>query len=156
MQLRICVDTLDGAEIADFLSQHIDDMRSVSPPESKHALDLEALRAPDITFWSAYLGSQLVGCGALKALSSTQGEVKSMRTDPKVRGRGVGRQILTTVVSTARQRGYRAIYLETGAMEFFEPARRLYASFGFERCAPFADYSEDPNSVFYRYVLADG
>ena len=144
VNLRIQIDDLQGDEIAAFLSDHIQDMRSVSPPESKHALDLESLRARDITFWSVYHEQVLVGCGALKELSNTQGELKSMRTSPSMRGTGIGKYILSHVVSEAQRRGYLHIYLETGSMPFFIPARKLYESFGFTTCAPFANYKEDP------------
>ncbi len=153
MQLQIVTDDLTSPQIAQFLEDHIADMRSVSPPESKHALDLEALRAPEITFWSVWAQNELVGCGALKELDPEHGELKSMRTNPQFRGVGIGQFILSHIVKESRNRGYRRVSLETGSMPFFTPARRLYESFGFEACDPFADYREDPNSVFYQLHL---
>lgn len=144
----IAVNDLTGNKIAEFLQAHIDDMRAISPPESKHALDLEGLRQPEITFWTATVEGKLVGCGALKALTSTHGEIKSMRTDAAVRGRGLATAILKHILNEASTRNYTRLSLETGAMDFFKPAHRLYRRHGFELCAPFAGYKEDPNSLF--------
>lgn len=144
----IKVDDLRGSEIAALLSEHLRDMNAVSPPESKHALDLGELRGPGITFWTCWEGDKLAGCGALKELSTEHGEIKSMRTARAFRRRGVAAKLLRHIIEEAQRRGYRRLSLETGSMDFFEPAHRLYASFGFEVCAPFGDYRSDPNSVF--------
>jgi putative acetyltransferase len=151
--MRIVVDDLTSEAIARFLEEHIRDMRSVSPPESKHALDLDGLRKPNITFWSVLDGDLIAGCGALKELDAQHGEVKSMRTAASHRGHGIGAMMLQHIIEEARRRGYIRLYLETGAMPFFTPARRLYARHGFVPCAPFADYKEDPNSVFMTLAL---
>jgi putative acetyltransferase len=152
--VEIRIDDLTGPEIAGFLEDHIRDMRSVSPPESKHALDLDGLRKPDITFWSVWDGKQLVGCGAIKELDSTHGEIKSMRTRASHRGKGIGSLVLRHILEVAKERRYRRVSLETGSMPFFEPARRLYRSHGFEECPPFASYKLDPNSVFLTKQLS--
>jgi putative acetyltransferase len=144
----IRLDDLRGPEIAAFLEEHLDDMRAVSPPESKHALDLEGLRSPEVTFWTVWDGDLLVGCGALKELGATHGEIKSMRTAPPYRGTGVASAMLSHILGEAARRGYRRVSLETGSAEFFAPARALYARFGFVVCQPFADYKPDPNSCF--------
>jgi putative acetyltransferase len=123
-------------------------MHELSPPESVHALDLARLRKPEITFWTAWEDSLLVGCGALKELDPKHGEVKSMRTPNGRRRKGVGRAILGHIVHVARSRSYERLSLETGSMEAFKPAQKLYESFGFTYCGPFGDYIEDPNSVF--------
>ena len=141
-------DDLSGPEIAELLADHLRDMHVHSPPESVHALDLENLRKPDITFWSIWDGDILVGCGALKELNKDHGEIKSMRTALVYRGRGGGKQILRHILDEARRRRYKRLSLETGSMAAFEPARRLYESHGFQYCGPFADYVLDPNSVF--------
>lgn len=146
--LHIEVDDLTRPAVIDLLREHLHDMHALSPPESVHALDLEGLRAPDVTFWSAWDGDTLVGCGALKELDATHGEIKSMRTPEGLRRRGAGRALLAHIVEQARQRGYARLSLETGATEAFQPAHRLYESFGFTFCGPFADYVDDPNSVF--------
>lgn len=151
--LNIVLDDLSGAEIARFLQAHIDDMRATSPPESVHALDLDGLRKPEITFWSVCQGDVLVGCGAMKELSASQGEIKSMRTGAEARGRGVGSAMLQHIIEEAKKRGYTRLSLETGSMDFFQPAHRLYQRFGFEPCAPFAGYKEDPNSLFLTLSL---
>jgi putative acetyltransferase len=111
-------------------------------------MDVERLRRPDVSFWSAWEGETLLGCAALRELDATHGELKSMRTAPAARGRGVARALLAHVLAEARARGYARLSLETGSQPGFEPARRLYASAGFGRCAPFGDYAEDPYSVF--------
>jgi putative acetyltransferase len=147
MNVQIRIDNLTDPRIAEFLEEHLKDMRRISPPESVHALDLERLKKPEITFWSAWEASELVGCGALKRLDAEHTELKSMRTSSLRRRTGVGKLILEYILSEARRRGYRRMSLETGSMPFFEPARSLYASYGFIRCAPFADYKEDPYSV---------
>lgn len=146
--MDIRVDDLAGPEIAAFLADHIRDMRSVSPPESKHALDLEGLKKPEITFWTVWDDRELIGCGALKELDATHGEIKSMRTSRSHRRSGVATFVLRHILGEARRRGYTRVSLETGSMPFFEPARRLYRSHGFRDTGPFADYRPDPNSVF--------
>lgn len=146
--MRIKVDDLSGPEVAELLSEHLRSMALHSPPESIHALDLNALRKPEITFWSAWDGNELLGCGALKALDSGHGEIKSMRTASRHLRKGIASQILQHILNEATQRGFKRLSLETGSMEAFEPARRLYVRFGFTFCGPFADYVEDPYSVF--------
>ncbi len=151
--MHIVADDLTGPAIRALLEDHLRDMHAQSPPESVHAMDVTRLSRPDVSFWSAWDGETLLGCAALRELDATQGEVKSMRTAPASRGRGVARALLAHVVAEARARGYARLSLETGSQPGFEPARRLYASAGFECCAPFADYVEDPNSVFMTLEL---
>jgi putative acetyltransferase len=119
-----------------------------SPPESIHALDLEALRNPDITFWSVWQDSELMGCGAMKELDSRHGEIKSMRTASLHLRKGVAARLMRHILEEAKRRTYERLSLETGSMDAFAPARSLYASFGFKPCGPFANYVEDPYSVF--------
>ena len=142
------IDDLSRPAIHALLNEHLQNMYELSPPESVHALDLAKLRGPDITFWSAWDGPVLLGCGALKELDPKHGEVKSMRTPRALRRRGAGRAILARIVAVARERAYERLSLETGSMEAFVPAQRLYESFGFRRCGPFGAYVADPNSVF--------
>jgi putative acetyltransferase len=146
--VKIEVDDLSRPTIHALLNEHLKSMYELSPPESVHALDLEKLRKPGITFWSAWDGSLLLGCGALKELDRRHGEVKSMRTPAALRRRGAGRAILAHIIEVARSRSYERLSLETGAHEAFQPAQNLYKDFGFTYCGPFADYPEDPNSVF--------
>ena len=152
MDLRIRLDDLRDPRIAAFLEAHLADMRRVSPPESVHALDLEALRQPGIRFWTAWLprpeGELLVGTAALKRLDATHAELKSMRTDAALRGQGIATRVLAHVIAEARALGHSRLSLETGSQPFFEPARALYARNGFEACGPFGDYRADPNSCF--------
>ena len=146
--MDIRIDDLGGPEIAALLHEHLRDMHRVSPPESIHALDLESLRRPEITFRTIWDAGILAGCGAIKELDPQHAEIKSMRTASSHRRKGVAKQLLQHLLDVAKQRGYTRVSLETGSMDFFMPARALYASFGFENCPPFADYIEDPNSVF--------
>jgi putative acetyltransferase len=151
--IDVRVDDLSGAAIARLLSEHLAGAAAISPAKSRHALDLDGLRRPEITFWSAWDGTELAGCGALKELDAHHGEIKSMRTAREHLRKGVATKILERIITEARKRGYRRLSLETGSMEYFEPARRLYAGFGFCKCAPFADYVEDPNSIFMTLEL---
>jgi len=146
--MLIEVDDLSRHEIHELLREHLRNMALHSPPESIHALDLDALRKPEITFWSVWEGRRLVGCGALKALGADHGEIKSMRTADGHRRKGVGRRMLAHIIAEATRRSYRRLSLETGTAPAFDPARRMYESFGFTYCEPFADYVEDPHSVF--------
>jgi putative acetyltransferase len=146
--MQIIVDDLNGPEIAALIAEHLQAMRATSPPESTHALALESLRQPEIAFYTAWQDGVLLGCGALKALSQDHGEVKSMRTAANQQRQGVAASILGHMIGEASQRGYRRLSLETGAMDYFAPARRLYARFGFLECPAFADYRPDVNSVF--------
>jgi len=146
--MKIEIDDLARPAIHALLQEHLESMHALSPPESVHALDLAKLRGPEITFWTAWDGPLLLGCGALKELDRQHGEVKSMRTPNALRRRGAGRAILAHIIGVARSRAYLSLSLETGAAPAFEPAQRLYASFGFRYCGPFGDYVEDPNSVF--------
>lgn len=149
IRLQIREDDLTGKEIAELLREHLENMHEISPPESVHALDLEALRrSPNITFWTAWERDELLGCGALKELDARSGEVKSMRTAKIHRRKGVASKILEHLITEARQRDYDYLYLETGSFPEFAPARALYLQYGFEYCGPFADYIDDPNSVF--------
>ena len=154
--LALTLDDLSDPRIAEFLEQHLADMRSVSPPESVHALDLDRLRQPGIWFWSAWSGgpkNTLAGTGALKQIDATHGEIKSMRTALGMRGRGVATAILTHLLQEARRLGWSRVSLETGSQAFFEPARSLYRRHGFEPCGPFEGYQLDPNSVFMTRTL---
>lgn len=152
--MHIKIDDLNGPEIAALLQEHLNDMYATSPPESVHALDLTALKQPDITFWTLWDGDNLAGCGALKQLSQHHAEVKSMRTATAYRGQGVASTILQHMIHEAEQGAYRRLSLETGSMDFFAPARRLYDRFGFVLCGPFGAYLDDPNSVFMTKELA--
>src|SRR5262245_38466969 len=145
---EIRVDDLQGDAVIALLEEHLRLLQPISPPESRHALDLAGLRRPEITFWSAWEGAQLAGCGALKELDKSHAEIKSMRTAYAYQRQAVASAMLRHIIAEAGRRGYRRLSLETGSMGYFEPARRLYTSFGFRRCDPFDKYVEDPNSVF--------
>lgn len=154
MDVDIRPDDLTGPDIADLLQAHLEHMASTSPPESVHALDMEELKAEDVTFWSAWIRDRLVGCVALKRLDPHHGEIKSMHILQEARGKGLSVLLLRHILDEADRRSYRRLSLETGSMEGFLPARALYQKFGFEVCPPFADYSEDPNSVYMTKALA--
>ena len=152
--MTIEVDDLSRPEIHALLREHLRSMHVLSPPESVHALDVDKLRQPGITFWAAWDGPLLLGCGALKQLDPTHGEIKSTRTPDAHRRKGAGRALLAHILNTARSRGYGRLSLETGSGEAFTPAHRLYKSFGFSYCGPFGEYAEDPNSVFLTLALS--
>lgn len=151
--MDIRIDDLRGPEIARLLQEHLDEMFLHSPPESVHALDLETLRRPEITFWTVWKDGALMGCGALKALDAAHGEIKSMRTARDHLRKGVAATLMRHILRVARERGYRRLSLETGSPDAFLPARAMYERFGFEECGPFADYVEDPHSVFMTIKL---
>jgi putative acetyltransferase len=151
--MEIRSDDLSHPAIHALLQEHLANMALHSPPESIHALDLEALRSPDISFWSAWSGADLLGCGALRELDSFHGEIKSMRTSSTHRRQGVAAAMLVHLIDVATYRGYTRLSLETGSMAAFAPARELYARFGFIACEPFADYVADPYSVFMTRLL---
>ncbi len=141
-------DDLSGPEIRALLAAHLRGMHDHSPPQSVHALDLDALRSPDISFWSVWQDDELYGCGALRELDAGHGEIKSMRTVEAHLGKGVGSALVEHILGEARRRGYSRLSLETGSGAAFEPAHALYLKFGFEFCGPFGDYGDDPFSRF--------
>jgi putative acetyltransferase len=151
--MHIRRDDLTGPDIIQLLREHLQGVAQHSPPESIHALDLDDLRRPDITFWSVWSDGQLMGCGALKELDRRHGEIKSMRTSASHLRKGVAARLIQHILDEAGRRGYERVSLETGSMEGFAPARRLYARFGFVMCGPFTGYVEDPNSVFMTRAL---
>ena len=146
--MQIKIDDLSSREIASFLQEHIDEMKAVSPPESKHALDLKGLKQPEITFWTVWDEAIIIGCGAIKRLNKNHAEIKSMRVASSHRRRGIASKLLQHILSEAKRQGYSRVSLETGSMTFFTPAHRLYAKFDFQQCQPFSTYKEDPNSIF--------
>ncbi|MBO4274912.1 GNAT family N-acetyltransferase [Microbispora triticiradicis] len=146
--MRIVEDDLSGPEIAEFLEEHLREMRSITPPESKHALDLDGLRSPEVTFWSVMDGGAVVGCGAIKRLDDSHAELKSMRTAAARKRAGIASLLLRHILAEAGRMGFTRLSLETGAEEHFLPARKLYEKFGFTYCEPFGDYRPDPLSVF--------
>ena len=140
-------DDLSGPEVAALLQFHLAEMHQWSPPESVHAMPIERLRAPDVTFYSAWHDGRLAACGALKEIDSAHGELKSMRAHPDYRGKGAGKAVLEHLIAEARKRGYSQVSLETGRPETYLPARRLYESSGFTECPPFGGYVDDGFSI---------
>lgn len=153
MAIQIRQDDVSGDDMLALLQSHADLMLSLSPPGSCHFLPADGLRVPEVTVWSMWDEDVLVGCGALKALPDGAGEVKSMHTRSDRRGKGYGRQMLEFILSEAARRDYSALYLETGSMDGFIPARKLYEVYGFDYCDPFGDYTLDPNSVYMHRAL---
>lgn len=153
--MDIKIDDLSGGEVIKLLEEHLADMHAHSPPESIHALDVEALKSPEITFFSGWLDGELYGCLAIKHLTSQHVELKSMRTSQSARKSGIATKLLTHALNAAIDKGYTKVSLETGAQDFFRPARSLYEKFGFTYCEPFADYKADANSHFMTRELAE-
>jgi len=151
--MHVHLDDLTGPDIIQLLREHLQGVAQHSPPESIHALDLDELRRPDISFWSVWHDGQLMGCGALKEIDRRHGEIKSMRTSAAHLRKGVAARLMQHILDEAARRGYERVSLETGSMDAFAPARRLYARFGFVPCGPFDGYVEDPNSVFMTRAL---
>jgi putative acetyltransferase len=152
--MRIEIDDVSRPEVLALLEEHLKNMHEITPSEFVFAFDAKKLRAPDVVFWTAWDDNTLLGCAALKELSPTQGEVKSMRTPAKLRRQGVGRALLNHVLEVARKRGYREVLLETGDGPAFVPAQTLYRSAGFELCGPFSDYEDNGFSVFMSLRLS--
>ena len=144
----IKIDDLTGDQIIALLEEHLADMQEASPPESKHALDLEDLKSSDVRFWTIWDNEALAGCGAYQKLGDTHAEIKSMRTAVNYKNKGVASQLLNHLIDDAKRSGYQKLSLETGSMDYFKPARALYEKHGFNYCPPFSDYVEDPNSQF--------
>ncbi|EJG0650578.1 GNAT family N-acetyltransferase [Vibrio parahaemolyticus] len=153
--MEIKIDDLSGGEVIKLLEEHLADMYATSPPESVHALDVDALKSPDITFFSGWVNGELQGCLAIKHLTSRHIELKSMRTSSPSRKSGVATKLLTHALNTAIDNGYHKVSLETGTQQFFQPARNLYEKFGFTYCEPFANYKRDPHSHFMTRELAE-
>jgi putative acetyltransferase len=151
--MKIAEGGLDDPRVQALLSYHFTSARAQTAPGSAHALDLSGLRSPDIQFWSALDGDHVIGIGALKRLSESHGEVKSMHTDRSNRRKGVGSAMLGHIIARARQMGLSRLSLETGSWAYFDPARALYRRHGFAECPPFGDYVPDPNSVFMTLEL---
>ena len=151
MQIRL--DDLSGGEVIALLQEHLADMYATSPPESVHALDVEALKASNIRFFSAWQDGELAGCVAIKALDNQLAELKSMRTATAFRGQGIGQALLQFVIDHAKARGFSSLSLETGTQDYFAAARNLYRKFGFSDCGPFGQYKLDPNSHFMTLSL---
>jgi putative acetyltransferase len=158
--LHIRLDDLSDPRIAEFLEEHLNDMRATSPPESVHALDLSKLRDATVHFWSAWLPAAdgaldgaLVGTGAIKRLDAQHAELKSMRTSAAFRGKGIAKQVLLHILEQARAFGFQRLSLETATQPFFAPAHSLYLAHGFKPCDPFGSYALDPNSRFLTMAL---
>jgi putative acetyltransferase len=151
--LRIEVDDVSRPEVLALLEEHLRNMYELSPPEQVFAFDARKLRQPGVAFWTAWKDGVLLGCAALKELSPTQGEVKSMRTPARLRRQGAGRALLDHLLRVSRERGYRELFLETGRHPAFAPAQTLYRSVGFRECGPFGAYTKNGNSVFMSLTL---
>jgi putative acetyltransferase len=154
--MRIVEGGLDDPRVVALLDTHVTRARAETARGSAHALDLTGLRAPEVTFWSAWEGDEVIGVGALRRLSADHGEIKSMHTAEAARGRGVGSALLRQIIEAARASGMTRLSLETGSWPYFLPAVALYARHGFVECGPFGEYGEDPNSVFMTLELAGG
>jgi putative acetyltransferase len=148
MRFSLRIDDLTSDDVQQLIAEHLSGMHSNSPPGHVNALALDDLRRPEVTFWSVWDGPTLSGCGALKKLNSAAGEIKSMRTRAAYLRQGVGQAVLDEIVRTARDRGYRHLYLETGTGPMFEAAHLLYRKNGFEWCAAFGDYAATDFNVF--------
>jgi putative acetyltransferase len=146
--MKITLGDLADPRVVDLLRDHLASARAHTAPGSAHALDIGGLQSPNVTFWTAWDGGTLVAVGALKLLAEDHGEVKSMHTVKSARRTGIGSAMLRHIIAFARSRGISRLSLETGSWDYFQPAVSLYRKHGFVECQPFADYVQDPNSVF--------
>ena len=153
--MDVRVDDPNNPALAALLREHVAEQHGNTPQGFAFALDAGALAAPGITFFSAWDGDTLAGMGAVKQLDPTSGEVKSMRAAPGYRGRGAGHAILSHIIATARDRGYRRLYLETGMTAAYGAALALYRRAGFVSCPPFADYAASPHNQFFMLDLGE-
>lgn len=154
-RVRIVVDDLSDEAVRDLVALHLTGMRALTPEEHVYAFDLTRLQAPDIRFWSVWGGTELLGIGALQVdIAPSEGEVKSMRTHPDHLRAGVGRTLLRHIIGEARAMGLTRLWLETGVGPGYLPAQSLYVSEGFQPCAPFGPYIENPHSCYYTLPLA--
>lgn len=151
--MEIKVDNLTNSSVIQLLDEHIKSMSQQSPAESKYTLDLEGLKKPEITFWSAWEDHELLGFWALHEIDLQHGEIKSLKTSPVHLKKGVAYNIVNYIIEEAKKRGYKRISLETGPMETFAPAINLYRKFGFEYCEPFANYKKSDFNFFMTLPL---
>ena len=143
----------DNSEVNNLLKKHFIELRSVSPAGSTHVLDIDGLKDPSIKFWSLWENNKLVGCGALKFLEKNHGEFKSIRVADEFKKKGIGERIINHLIKEAKKLKISNLSIETGAGDFFLPARNLFSKFGFKSCPPFAHYKDDPNSCYYTLDL---
>ena len=147
--MKVIENNFDNAEVNHLLTKHFIELRSVSPDDSCHVLDIKGLKDSSIKFWSFWDNNQLIGCAALKFLDDEHGEFKSIRVEDNSRGKGFGKKIISHLIEVAKNEGIKKLSIETGAGDFFKSARKLFKKFGFKNCRPFADYKEDPNSCYF-------
>jgi putative acetyltransferase len=138
----------DNPEVHELLTKHFVELRAASPEGSAHVLDIPGLKDKSIKFWSLWQDEMLMGCGALKFLEKDHGEFKSIRIHDNFRRMGNGINVINHLINEAKKLNIKKISIETGAGEFFKPARKLFKHCGFEICDPFAHYKEDINSVY--------
>lgn len=152
-RLRFALDPITSDVVQDLIAAHLQLMQSQSPAEAVHALAVEGLRAPEVRFWSAWIGDQLVGCAALKRIAANEGEIKSMHVRADSRRLGIAKRILAHLEADARTLGLVRLSLETGSQDAFAPARNFYATHGYAPCPRFADYPESPYSAYMTKAL---
>ena len=143
----------DNSEVNNLLKNHFIELRSVSPSGSTHVLDIGGVQDPSIKCWSLWENNKLVGCGALKFLEKNHGEFKSIRVADEFKKKGIGERIINHLIGEAKKLKISKLSIETGAGDFFLPARNLFSKFGFKSCPPFAHYNDDPNSCYYTLDL---
>ena len=151
--MRSIEGNFDNSDVNDLLKKHFIELRSVSPAGSTHVLDIDGLKDPSIKFWSLWEDNKLVGCGALKFLEKNHGEFKSIRVADEFKKKGAGERIINHLIEEAKKLKISKLSIETGAGDFFLPARNLFSKFGFKSCPPFAHYKDDPNSCYYTLDL---
>ena len=145
----------DNPEVYEFLIKHFIELKSVSPEGSPHVLDIGGLKDPSIKFWSLWENNSLLGSGAIKFLDKKHGEFKSIRVNDKFRRKGYGIAVINHLIEKSKKQGIERLSLETGAGEFFTPARKLFIKCGFKFCNPFSHYKNDVNSVYMSMLISN-
>ena len=148
--MKTIENNFDDIKVNELLKKHFIELRSVSPSGSAHVLSIDGLKNETIKFWSIWDNKDLIGCGAIKILGQNLGELKSIRVHDKFREKGYGKKIISILITKSKNIGIKSIFIETGSGKFFEPARKLFKSCGFEECDPFGHYKNDPNSCYMK------
>ena len=151
--LKSIEDNFDNLEVNELLTKHFVELRAASPEGSAHVLDIEGLKIPSIKFWSLWKNDKLIGCGALKFLDNEHGEFKSIRIHDNFRKKGYGIIVINHLINEAEKLNIKRLSIETGAGEFFAPARKLFDKCGFRPCSPFAHYKKDINSLYLTKLI---
>ena len=153
--LKSIENNVENSEVHELLTKHFIELKAASPEGSAHVLDIPGLKVPSIKFWSLWKNDKLIGCGALKFLDNDHGEFKSIRIHDNFRKKGYGIIVINHLINEAKKLNIKKLSIETGAGDFFKPARKLFNHCGFETCKPFAHYKKDINSIYLTKIISN-